>query len=92
MPNQDKNMCAIFRILRDFYAVSPKKLDPTLSINRDVSIDGDDASELIRFLEKEIDEEITIEFSRYFYGEGLVHFGSRENLTVADLCQIMTNN
>lgn len=79
----------IFQVLRDYYAVPEKKLSSQLSINRDLGIDGDDAVELVRFLEERIGRRIEINLSDYFYGEGLIQFASKQNLSVNDLQNII---
>lgn len=89
MPCSEKEIAAIYLVLRKHYGVPETRLNPDLSINRDVGIDGDDAGEFLEFLTLEIGREVSIDFAQYFYGEGLIQFGRRQNLTVNALAGLI---
>ena len=80
----------IYDILQEQYAVPCNKLEPNLSINRELGIDGDDAYELIEFLVNKTGKKPSFDFSRYFYGEGILQISGRENLSVLELSLVFS--
>lgn len=78
----------LVEVLSDHFRIQISKIDPAMRVNRDLGIDGDDATELIEMIEKRLGRKINLDFARHFSGEGLFS-GWREDLTISQLSELM---
>jgi acyl carrier protein len=81
----------VIRAISEFCAVPKHKISERTSLLYDLGIDGDDADDLMTMLEKRFSVDLSdLDLSRYFRGEGIFSGGKKEEMTVAQLTEIIS--
>jgi len=79
----------IEHVLVNEFAIKRSKISLESLISRDLGIDGDDADDLIKFLEEKTGARIDIDLSKYFHGEGVISFRKAKDISVGDLAKLI---
>jgi len=83
---------AIFKILTEMYAIKSRDITKTTRINKDLGIEGDDAVELIEFLEDHFHISLNIDLRSYFLGEGIFDRKKTADLTIEELAKFVSDS
>ena len=82
----------IENVLVDKFAIKRSKIKPESLISRDLGIDGDDADELIDFIEKRVGKKINIDLSKYFHEEGIISLRKVTDINVSQLAELVSRS
>lgn len=76
----------VIAAIAGFRRIPIHKISGHSSLMNDLGIVGDDAVETFEMLEREFSVDFSdLDLSRYFHGEGIIAFGKKEELTVAQV-------
>jgi len=82
----------IENVLVDEFAIKRLKITPNSLIRGELGIDGDDADDLIKFIEKGVGKKIVIDLSDYFHDEGIISLRRVSDISIRELSELISKS